>query len=137
MANTLLQSDTQEINQSAETVFSFFSDFRNIEKILPEGKIENFEASADHCSFYLVGISQLHLKIMEKTEFEKITYQSENNSYQIALEIHLKKIDTNRTYCHLEMSAEFPKIIKMMAEKPLKSVLNKMAEKIKDIQFPN
>ena len=135
MGATHLRSKSEEINQSAISIHNFFSDLRNLKNILPEDKVENFEASKENCSFYLVGISNLKLILEETSNEEKIIYQSIENSYQIKLSLFIRSLENSKSEYHLELDAEFPKIIKMMAEKPLQSVINKMADKIKQIHF--
>lgn len=135
MANTTILSDSKTLAYPDSKVFAYLSNFKNFQNILPAESVENYSASDERCTFYLVGISELTLFISEKIKYTTITYQSENNPYQISLRVHLSVGSNNTCNCQLELNAEFSKIIKLMAEKPLKSVLNKMLDKLAQLDF--
>jgi hypothetical protein len=47
----LLKTESSHVNASAERVFEFLSDARNIEHLLPKDKISDFQSDEKGCSF--------------------------------------------------------------------------------------
>ena len=63
-------SKTGKINNSDERIFNFFSDFRNISKLIPPD-VEDWNATESTCAFIVKG-QRMALKIIERDAAKKI-----------------------------------------------------------------
>ena len=134
MSLTKLQSDKVEINNSAENIFNYLSDFRNFEKLMPQ-QVTNWEATPDECSFTLNGMATIGMKIIEKVPSSKITISSNGKvPFEFKLVVQIDKTGENTCVGQLLFESELNPMIKMMVEKPLGNFFNVLAQKMKDIK---
>ena len=72
---TKIESEKVEINNSAEKIFNYLSDFKNFEKLMPT-QVSNWSANSEECSFTINGMATIGMKIIEKIPFSKIIISS-------------------------------------------------------------
>jgi hypothetical protein len=102
-------------------------DFNNFKHLLPEDKIERFECTAEQCSFNIKGLTALTIKIKERIPKRRITFETTGLAkFVFTLHIHLYENQTT----NVELEGDMNPFIKVMAEKPLKDLVNTMATKL-------
>jgi hypothetical protein len=127
MAHFLLQSETQTIQSSTDKLYEFMGDFNNFKHLLPDDKIENFECTNEQCSFGIKGLMPLTIKIKEKVPKSRITFETSGLA-KFIFTLHINLLQNQTTNVHLE--GDMNPFIKVMAEKPLKELINTMALKL-------
>jgi carbon monoxide dehydrogenase subunit G len=133
---TKFESRVGKINASDEHVFAFLTDFNNFRQFIPSGKIENFEASRDHCKFSIPGMGNIGFRIVEKDPFKTVKISGEGMAnQQFFFWIQLKQIATAETHIKLTIKADLNPMVKMMVSKPLQNFLDKLVEAIEKIPF--
>jgi len=78
-------------------VFNFLSDFTNFSNLIPPGKISNWSATHDSCSFKVEGIGQAGLRIVEKIPNNLIKISSDSNTplnFYLWIDINPKSTDS-------------------------------------------
>lgn len=126
----LLKTDSSPVNASAQQVFDFLSDAKNIEYLLPQDKISEFQSDENGCSFKAQGGIVIPLIYVSKEPFSKIVMESgEKAPFSYTLSIILK--ETGAT-CegHIEFEANINMFMKMMVEKPLTSLFVVMTKNL-------
>lgn len=126
----LLKTDSSPVNASAQQVFEFLSDARNIEHLLPQDKISEFQSDENGCSFKAQGGIVIPLIYVSKEPFSKIMMESgEKAPFSYTLSIILKETGTT---CegHIEFEANINMFMKMMVEKPLTSLFVVMTKNL-------
>lgn len=126
----LLKTDSSPVNASAQQVFEFLSDARNIAYLLPQDKISEFQSDENGCSFKAQGGIVIPLIYVSKEPFSKIVMESgEKAPFSYTLSIILK--ETGAT-CegHIEFEANINMFMKMMVEKPLTSLFVVMTKNL-------
>lgn len=107
-------------------------DFNNFKHLLPTEKIENFDCSADQCSFGIKGLMPLTIKIKESVFPNRITYETSGLAkFVFTLHIHFK----NSEQVYIELEGDMNPFIKVMAEKPLNDLINTMALKLSEVKL--
>ena len=127
MAHFLLQSETQITQSSTDKLYEFMGDFNNFKHLLPDDKIENFECTNEQCSFGIKGFMPLTIKIKEKVPKSRITFETSGLA-KFIFTLHINLLQNQTTNVHLE--GDMNPFIKVMAEKPLKELINTMALKL-------
>jgi hypothetical protein len=134
MSQTKLESDKVEINNSAENIFNYLSDFRNFEKLMPS-QVTNWQSTSEECSFTINGMATIGMKIIEKTPVSKITITSSGKvPFDFKLFVLIEDKGANSCVGQLTFESDMNPMLKMMVEKPLGNFFNMLAQKMKDIK---
>jgi hypothetical protein len=134
MSKTKLESDKVEINNSAQNIFNYLSDFNNFEKLMPS-QVTNWQSSTDECSFTINGMATIGMKIIEKTPFSKITITSNGKvPFDFHLYVLIEEKGANNCVGQLTFESDMNPMLKMMVEKPLGNFFNMLANRMKEIK---
>ena len=134
MSLTKIESEIVDINNSAENVFNYLSDFRNFEKLMPS-QVTDWTATSEECSFSIKGMATIGMIIVDKTPFTKISINSHGKvPFSFQLFIFLTKKDENNSIGQLIFEGDLNPMLKMMVVKPLGNFFNMLAHKMKDIK---
>ncbi|MNU79871.1 Carbon monoxide dehydrogenase subunit G (CoxG) [compost metagenome] len=127
----LLKTDSSTVNASAQKVFEFLSDSKNIEHLLPGDKISDFQSDENGCSFKAQGGIVISLLYVSKEPNTKIHMQSGDKApFSYTLSILLKESGENSCEGHIEFEANINMFMKMMVEKPLTSLFVVMTKNL-------
>src|SRR5450631_40847 len=114
---TKIESEKVEINNSAENIFNYLSDFNNFEKLMPP-QVTNWTSTKEDCSFTINGMATIGMKIVEKTPFTKITITSHGKvPFEFKLFVLLTEKDATNCIGQLTFESDMNPMIKMMVEK--------------------
>lgn len=135
MANFTIISNVEPTKATIKQLYDFLIDFKNFKSILPEDKVENFEYTADTCSFNIRGITSLTIRQISKTPYSSVKFQSEGLAkFNFILEAKLIGEADKPGECCIELFADMNPFIKVMAEKPLTALVNTMAQKLSQLE---
>ncbi len=129
-------SKTGKINNSAERIFNFFSDFRNISKLIPpEAGVENWQAEKDWCSFVVKG-QNIQLNIVEREEFKTIKISGDDNSpYIFNFWMQLVQLSAYDTAVRLVVRAQLSFFMRQAVKKPMQKGLDQIIDYMKMIPY--
>ncbi len=122
-----LLSQTHATKSPTDSLYDFMGDFNNFKHLLPDDKIENFECTDQQCSFGIIGMVPLTIKIKERIPKTRITYETLGLA-KFVFTLHIHFLENNQTNVQLE--GDMNPFIKVMAEKPLNDLINTMASKM-------
>jgi hypothetical protein len=138
LAEFTIISDTKPTKSTIKDLYDFLSDFKNFASILPEDKVENFQYAGDTCSFTIRGITSLTIKLISKTPHSSIKFQSEGLAkFNFILEAKFIGEAEKTGECQIELLADMNPFIKIMAEKPLKGLVETMTLKLSQLEVKN
>lgn len=127
MAHFSILSETHPTQSTTDSLFDFMGDFNHFKHLLPEDKIDNFQCTADQCSFGIKGLMPLTIKIKERLPKSRITFETTGVAkFVFTLHIHLLE----NQQANVELEGDMNPFIKAMAEKPLKELVNTMSGKL-------
>lgn len=134
MSLTKIESDVVQVENSAENVYNYLSDFNNFEKMMPS-QVTNWKSTSDECSFMLNGMATIGMKIVEKTPHKKITINSFGKvPFEFQLFIYTSETGANACTGQLVFESDLNPMLKMMVVKPLGNFFNLLAHRMKDIK---
>ncbi len=120
------------VRKSQEETFNFLQETNNFEKLMPED-LSFFEARDSGFAFQLKGMPvKIVLKKKEALEFSSVAYESAG-SISFELNAQLTRIEDQKTHVEFIFEGELNPMIRMMAEKPLKKLLEVFSAKIEKI----
>lgn len=121
------ESRIGKINSGSREIFSFITDMRNLSSFLPADVIENWEASADECSFEVSPVGKSKVRIVSKDQYETVKYTGYGlNNTEFFLWIQLKEREEKDTRVKITIKADLNPGLKMIASKPIKQFLDKL-----------
>lgn len=127
-----IKSDKVIVNRPLSHLYSFLSDFRNFEKLMPE-QVTNWSATDTTCSFTIKNMGHINLKIVELKENAHVKITGDGKvPFEFDLIARIEPLEQNSTNVHMEIIANMSPMIQMMAKRPLQNLVNHMARKVKD-----
>jgi carbon monoxide dehydrogenase subunit G len=124
-----IESKQGKINSSEETVFNFLSDLRNLDSLIPQDKVQNWESSEDTCSFSIAQVGDIHLRISQKEPNTLIKVEPEGKTpIGFSFYIQLKEISEVDTRIKLTFKAEMNTMMKMMIKSPVQKGLDQIVD---------
>lgn len=122
-------------HSSSRALFELLSDFRNFPQILPMERISEFKAEQGTCTFNIQGIAALHVNIESASPFKEIMYRITGPA-KSELKLLMKLTgDEGKGTNELELAAHLNPFLKVMAEKPLKTLVATIAEKVAELNI--
>ena len=118
------------IHQDSAVIFEFLSDLNNFGRLLPR-EVKDWETDGKECSFTVSKAGHFRLEIAEATPYSKLEYRSLDNRpfyYDINADIDSRGDSSQVT---LYINAKMNSMYKMLASKPLKKLLSRVAEELK------
>jgi hypothetical protein len=126
----ILTGDKINVASNIQNIEEFLLDSNNIEKLLPNDKVSNFQSDKDYCSFKVQGGITISL-IQDGKEDGRIFLKSgEKSPFPFKLTIYLNRIEDELTEGYIEFDGEVNAFLKMMVEKPLLNLFNYMSHKL-------
>ena len=127
-----IKSEKLDVNNSAEKIFSFLSNFNNFKSLMPEQVID-WKSTDDTCSFTIQGLPGIGMKIHEKIPYKKVVYISQGNS-PLGFELICMLIEKTQADTETQMifKANLNPMMNMMVSKPLQNFINILNQKLKD-----
>ena len=130
---TRFESNTVEIKNSPEKIYSFLSDLNNFKKLMPE-QVINWKSTENSGSFTIKGMTDIYMRIAQKEPFSKIIILSgEKSPFNFSLRCLLMKHEENVTSAQMVFNAELNATGVMLASEPLHNLVNILASKLKEI----
>jgi hypothetical protein len=134
MSLTKIDSEIVEINNSAENIFNYLSDFNNFEKLMPP-QVTNWKSTSEECTFTINGMATIGMKIIGTAPFTQISIISNGKvPFEFKLFVLLNQKDAANCTGQIKFESELNMMLKMMVEKPLTNFFNMLAQRMKDIK---
>ena len=126
----IIQSSCVHIAASSTSVREFLCDARNISFLLPQDKISDFQASIEQCSFKAQGGILINLLFDEQND-QLVRYRSgEGSPFLFTLTIFLNN-ENDHCHGHVTFDGQVNGFMRVLIEKPLKSLFEQMSIQLK------
>ena len=124
-----IESTKVEVNKSAQEVFDFLLDLNNLEKLMPQDRIEYWKSTEDTCRFGIKNLSSIGMKVKESTSPNQIILESDGkNPFTFSLTIYINGDAEINSYFVFEGDVNM--FMKAMVQKPLKQFFDTLAENL-------
>ncbi|MGB5645796.1 SRPBCC family protein [Muriicola sp.] len=128
-----IETPKKTVEKSNEAVYTFLTDLKNFEKLMPES-IDKFEILDDDTFlFALKGMPQIVLKRKEQVPFERIVLGAASEKLPFTLSAHISEIDANTSEVMLNFEGEFNAMMAMMIKNPITNFIGTLSENLKKI----
>lgn len=140
MSESKYESKIQTIPASAGQVYSVLSNLQNVDKVrhlIPEGKVQEMEVSADSIRVKVDGLGQkITVSIVERTENDTIKFAVEDMPMAAPINfwVQLKEVAPQDTRIKLTLKADIPMMLKVALGPKLQQGIDQAAEML--TQFP-
>lgn len=132
---TRIESENRLIAQSTEKLFNFLTNFNNFEAIMPD-KVKDWTSTEDSCYFSISGIANLGMRIVEKEASSYIKMVDDGDvPFKFDFLVYLEKKSETETEVKLVFDADLNMMMKAVATKPLKDFLEKLLDKLQEIEL--
>jgi carbon monoxide dehydrogenase subunit G len=114
-----------------DEMFSFVTDLRNFERVIPQGTVSDWEASKDHCSFNVSKMGNVNLRIVQQESPSLVAYKGNalgNNDFNII--VHIKRNTKEKADVKVTLNAELNPMIKMVAARPIGQFLEMLVDRL-------
>ncbi|MEE4214043.1 MAG: SRPBCC family protein [Bacteroidales bacterium] len=129
------ESRIGKVSSGSKEIFTFVTDMRNFSRFLPGDVIENWEASADECSFEVTPVGKAKVGIVQKDQFHTIKYTGYGlNNTEFFLWIQLKEVKEKDTRVKITIKADLNPGLKMIASKPINKFLDKLVSGMEEFE---
>ena len=131
-----IESKQGIIEANGESVYNFLKDLRNLDKLIPPDKVQNWESTENSCSFSIPGAGDITLKITDREAKKLIKVEPVGAGpmgMDFALFIQMMEIDESDTRIKLTFRAEMNMMIKSMLAGPLKKGLDQIVDTVGNI----
>jgi hypothetical protein len=144
-------SEPREIPFSQELVFAKLSNLKNLEQFVSAEKIEelnkkgvdtkgfkvdDFQATEDHCSFNISPVGNVGIEIVEREPFKTIKFQGEKSvPFPVTLWVQLAPVDERSCKIRLTLHAELNMMIKIMVGGYLETGIGKLADMLATVDY--
>ena len=128
-----IETPKKTVEKSNEAVYTFLTDLKNFEKLMPES-IDKFEILDDDTFlFALKGMPQIVLKRKEQVPFERIVLGAASEKLPFTLSAHISEVDANTSEVMLNFEGEFNAMMAMMIKNPITNFIGTLSENLKKI----
>lgn len=131
-----IESKTGKISHSDQKIYTFLSDFNNIENLIPKDKVNNWQSDSESCSFSIAGIGDAGLRFIEKIEYSLLKISSEGKSpVSFLMWIQLKSLEENDTAVKITIDPQVNPIMMGMIKGPLKEFVDMLVDRLEKMEF--
>ncbi len=132
MSGTNIKSKTVQVAKPATEMYSILEDFNNFGKAMPEN-VTKFEADETSFLFGMKGMPEVRLVLEEKTPHSLIKFKAASSKLDFSLSSHITAVDENSCEVQFSFEGNFNPMLKMMVERPLKSFIETLADKMETL----
>ena len=144
-------SEVKVISASQEAVYDRLSNLKNLEQLfdpekmeeikkqypdIPDIKLDNFQATADECSFSVSPVGTVGVQIVEREPSKMIKLAgSKSVPFQFSCWIQLVTVDEMSCKAKITLHAELNPMFKMLVNKYLKKGVDQIADALTKIPY--
>lgn len=128
----IFKSNWVSNQRNVKDLFEFMGDMNNMPSLMPE-QVINIMADRDNFSFTVQGMGNFSLRVSWRNPYDLIQLVPVGKvPFQFILNLHLYEEGSHSQIC-IEIDAKLNPVLTMMAQRPLKNLVEMMAEKAANI----
>jgi hypothetical protein len=131
-----LESKKVTVSTNPQEVFTFLTNLKNFEQLMPKEKIEEFTATPQNCSFKIKGMTTIGMQLENTEPFTKIhILPFQKNPIDFDLTIYLDEIGMNQTQVYFIFKGNVNPMMELMVKNPLTNFFNILADNLTKVKF--
>ncbi|NNJ87813.1 MAG: SRPBCC family protein [Eudoraea sp.] len=125
-----IETPKKTIEKSNEAVYTYLTDLKNFENLMPES-IDKFEIiDEDTFLFALKGMPQIVLKRKEQVPFERVVLGAASEKLPFTLSANITALDENSSEVMLNFEGEFNAMMAMMIKNPITNFMGTLSDNL-------
>lgn len=125
-----LEAPAAQIGKSQKEVFSFLTDLKNFEQLMPDN-IQTFEVlDADTFRFALKGMPEIVLKRKSQTPDSQIVLGAASDKLPFSLTADITEVGPEQSEVQLRFEGDFNPMMAMMIKGPITNFLGTLSTKL-------
>ena len=125
-----IESTKVDVDKTAQEVYDFLIDLNNLEKLIPQDRIEYWKSTNSTCRFGIKNLSSIGMKVKDSTENSQIILESDGkNPFDFTLTIFITESE-NMIISYFVFDGDVNMFMKAMVQKPLKQFFDTLAENL-------
>jgi hypothetical protein len=134
-ALSYFESRSGKLSCNAEEVYNFVTDLRNFERFAPGGSVNNWKADKEFCSFDVMMVGSVTVKISEKEEYNKVVYSGDAlKKNDFLLTLFITENGKNSADVKIQLSADLNPMMKMIAAKPIAQFMDMLITEMENFR---
>jgi len=126
----VIESSKVDVGHSSQVVYDFLLDLNNLEKLMPQDRIEFWKSTETTCRFGIKNLSSIGMKIKEGVAPTKIILESDGkNPFTFTLTIFINENDAG-VNSYFVFEGDVNMFMKAMVQKPLKDFFDVLAQNL-------
>lgn len=126
----IIESSKVDVSHSSQVVYDFLLDLNNLEKLMPQDRIEFWKSTDTTCRFGIKNLSSIGMKIKEGLAPNKIVLESDGkNPFTFTLTIFINENDAG-VNSYFVFEGDVNMFMKAMVQKPLKDFFDVLAQNL-------
>lgn len=128
-----IESPKRQVNKSSEEVFTFLSDIKNFEQLMPEN-IQTFEVLDEKTfKFALKGMPEIVLRLKEQTPHTQLILGAASDKLPFTLTADISEVDAETSEVALSFAGEFNAMMAMMIKGPITNFMETLSTNLAGI----
>ncbi len=128
-----IESPKRQVNKSSEEVFTFLSDIKNFEELMPEN-IQTFEVLDEKTfKFALKGMPEIVLRLKEQTPYSQLVLGAASDKLPFTLTADISEVDAETSEVALSFAGEFNAMMAMMIKGPITNFMETLSTNLAGI----
>lgn len=135
---TTIESKIGQKAASAEQVYRFLTDLRNLDSFIPDDKVRDWKSEQDSCSFTIPSVGSMTLRIVEKEAFKMIKIEPSGGAspFTFRFYVQIKEIAPKDSRIKLTLKADLNMVMAGVIKGPLKKGLDQIIDTLSAFQLP-
>jgi len=122
--NSSFESRTGKLSCTPEVFFNLITDIRNLEQFVPAGRISNWKATPDSCSFNVPPLGGANVRLATKVANSLVEYSGEvMKSTNFNLRVNISVNEKNLAEVRLLFTADLNPVLRIMSSGPIEKLL--------------
>lgn len=128
-----VESRIGTVLRNAEQIGEFLSDFNRLGAFVPPDKVQDWQVTADTCSFSVAPVGSIAFRVLERRSDTVKMAVDTVHAKEVYMWIQFKPTQPYETKIKLTIKADVNPMMKMFLNKPLQEFLNKLMDSLEKI----
>ncbi|MGB0392040.1 MAG: hypothetical protein ACPGRC_03165 [Salibacteraceae bacterium] len=125
-----IESSKVDVKKNAQEVFDFLLNLNNLEKLMPQDRIEYWKSTDTTCRFGIKNLSSIGMKVQQSSAPNNIILESDGkNPFTFTLSIFINEMADGVT-SYFVFEGDVNMFMKAMVQKPLKDFFDQLASNL-------
>jgi hypothetical protein len=130
-AMTSYSSRKGEVPVGDDDLYAFLTDMRNFKPVIPNGLLDEWQATADRCSFKIDRVGKVSASLSEALPHSIITYNAETLfTGKIAVQVVIEPLSRNRSSFYITAGLNMNPLMRMLVGDSAGTYLGKLIDAI-------